>query len=46
MQNNPPIPSDSSPSIGTAQSRNSADIVYQGLTIAAALVLLGSLWLF
>jgi hypothetical protein len=46
MQNHPQIACDSSPSPGAAQTRNAADIVYQGITIAAALLLLGSLWLF
>jgi hypothetical protein len=46
MQTDSQIACDSSPSPRSTHSQNSADILYQGLTIAAALVLLGSLWVF
>jgi len=48
MSTNSQFASTSSPSdgAGSAQSLARADLIYQAITVAAALLLLGSLWAF
>jgi hypothetical protein len=46
MQTNSQAACSASPSLGAAQTRSAEDLIYQAITIAAALLLLGSLWAF
>jgi len=46
MPSDSQIASQSSPSPGATQPRSTADLIYQAITVVAALLLLGSLWAF
>jgi hypothetical protein len=46
MQDESQIACESTPSPGGAQACKAEDLIYQAITVIAALVLLGSLWVF
>ncbi len=46
MQSSPQITIATTPAGAPRQGRQVSDLVYQGMTIAAMLLLLGSLWAF
>ncbi|MGD0890009.1 MAG: hypothetical protein ABR923_00650 [Terracidiphilus sp.] len=46
MQTNSQTASNAAPSVGAAQTRRIEDLIYQAITVVAAVLLLSSLWIF